>query len=167
VGKTTVVERVLGRLNVDAGGFITREIREGGKRTGFEIVTLDGERGILATVGGRSRYRVGRYRVNMDDLERVALPALGRAARKNELIVIDEIGTMELFSGRFRQEVCKLLDGLIPLLAVIKAKGDPFLASVKRRGDVRLFTVTLENRDELPALICEQILPILNKRSSS
>ncbi len=100
IGKTTVVERILARLKVDAGGFLTREMREGGRRTGFEIVTLDGKRGILATVKGRSRYRVGRYRVNVEELERVALPALERARRDCELMVIDEIGTMELFSPR-------------------------------------------------------------------
>lgn len=167
VGKTTVLERVLARLDVDAGGFFTREMRACGKRTGFEIVTLNGERGILATVRGRSPYRVGRYRVNIDELERIGLPALERAARKSELVVIDEIGTMELFSERFRQEVRKVLDGERPLLAVIKAKGDPFLAAIKKRNDVQLFTVTTANRDELPAVVCEHILPIVKHREPS
>jgi nucleoside-triphosphatase len=103
----------------------------------------------------------------VDELERVALPALERAARQSGLVVIDEIGTMELFSERFRQEVHKVLDGERPLLAVIKAKGDAFLAAIKRRDDVQLFTVTIANRDDLPAVVCEHILPIVKHRQPS
>ena len=50
VGKTTVVRRVVERLSRPTGGFYTCELREGGRRTGFEIVTLDGQRATLSHV---------------------------------------------------------------------------------------------------------------------
>jgi len=167
VGKTTVLERVLACLNVDAGGFFTREMRSGGKRTGFEIVTTDSERGILASVGARGPYRVGKYKVNVGELERVALPALERAILESDLVVIDEIGTMELFSECFQGAVKKAMDSEKPLLGVIKVKPHPFLDAIKQRRDVKLFAVTMKNRDELPSVVCEHMLGILKGRKLS
>ena len=60
-GKTTLIWRVLARLTKPAGGFYTQEIRESGRRVGFEIITLDGERDTLAHVNINSEHRISKY----------------------------------------------------------------------------------------------------------
>ena len=47
-GKSTLIERIIEELGRPACGFFTREMREGGRRVGFSITTLDGRSGILA-----------------------------------------------------------------------------------------------------------------------
>lgn len=150
VGKTSVVKKIIPLLGMDAGGFYTEEIRELDRRMGFRVVTLDGEDGVLAHVDFNSNYRVGKYRVDLDSFEKVAIPALERAMEHKSIIVIDEIGKMELYSMKFRELVSKILDGEKSLLCVIKENGDAFTEGIKRRKDVTLVTVNYENRESLP-----------------
>ena len=72
VGKTTLVRRVLAEIDVKIGGFYTEEIRERGKRVGFSIKTFEGRTGILAHVNHKGPHRVGKYAVNIEDLEQIA-----------------------------------------------------------------------------------------------
>jgi nucleoside-triphosphatase len=150
IGKTTLVTRVLAGLpGRRRSGFTTQELRDGsGRRQGFEIETLDGRRGLLAHVNLRSGPRVGRYRVDLPGFEALALPALA-VDPAPDLIVIDEIGKMECFSCAFRDQVVRVLDSPIPLLATIALRGDPFIESLKVRPDVTLIGVTEADRDRL------------------
>ena len=53
VGKTTLLQKVCERLqkdNIKLQGFYTEEIRESGKRIGFDAITLDGQRAPLARI---------------------------------------------------------------------------------------------------------------------
>ena len=111
VGKTSVIKKIIPLLGTSAGGFFTEEIRVMDRRMGFRIVTLDGEEGIMAHVDFNSNYKVGKYRVDLDSFEKVAIPALEKAVMDKSIIVIDEIGKMELFSTKFRELVCNILDG--------------------------------------------------------
>jgi len=109
-GKTTLIMRVIEKIkNMGVGGFYTEEIREKGVRTGFKILTLDGNEGILSHVDHDSRVRVGRYRVNIDDLENIAVKSILDSLGK-DTIIIDEVGRMELVSEKFRDAVMKALD---------------------------------------------------------
>lgn len=157
MGKTSVVKKVIPSLGPVAGGFYTEEIRIMGKRTGFRVVTLDGEDGILAHVDCKSDYRVGKYRVDLDSFEEVAIPALEKAIKDKSIIVVDEIGKMELFSTKFRDVICEIIDGTKSLLCVIKENGDPFTENIKKRKDVSVITVDYENRDSLPGKIIEML----------
>jgi nucleoside-triphosphatase len=149
VGKTTVVQKVLKELSVLVGGFTTEEIREGGKRLGFRLRTLDGQEGILAHVGSRSKYRVGKYGVEVETFERIAVPALDRALRRNQLVVLDELGRMELYSRKFQDKVMEVFGSTMPIMAVIQDRRNPFLDGIRGRGDVTMYRVTVENRDDL------------------
>lgn len=95
VGKTTCLKKTLELLKVPAGGFFTEEIRERGKREGFALLTLDGQKVTLARVGRAGGPRVGKYRINLEALDRVGIPAIVDATRAGQLVVIDEIGKME------------------------------------------------------------------------
>ena len=157
IGKTSVIKKIVPLLMPDAGGFFTEEIRVMGRRMGFRVVTLDGEDGILAHVDCNSNYRVGKYRVDLDSFERVAIPALEEARRNKSIIVIDEIGKMELFSMKFQELVSSILNGEKSLLCVIKENGDIFTENIKKREDVNIITVNYENRERLPEMICEML----------
>ena len=93
-GKSTVIEKVVNRMEEPVGGFFTREIKESGRRVGFSITTLDGREGILAHKNIRSQFRVGKYGVNIEDLDSIAVSAIIPTQRE-QVIVIDEIGKME------------------------------------------------------------------------
>lgn len=149
IGKTTLVRRVVERLGRPAGGFYTRELRMRGRRVGFEIETLAGEAATLAHVDVRSRYRVGRYGVDVEALERVGVPAVRAAVQRGWLVVIDEIGKMELYSEAFKAAVLEALDSPAPVLATITQSRHPWAERVKRRSDVYLIEVTRGNRDTL------------------
>jgi len=126
VGKTTIIQRVLEKTDFQAGGFITGEIREQGRRVGFEINSLSGENGILAHVNHQSQFKVGKYFVNLDDLERVGVTAIEKAIEEDELVVIDEIGKMELYSKKFKAAVRSVLDSGKLVLGSIMFQRSPF-----------------------------------------
>lgn len=133
-------------------GFFTREIREKGGRCGFSITTLDGHKGILAHIGIGGRFRVGRYGVNIDDIEKIAVPSM-IAKRADDIIIIDEIGKMECFSELFKKTLMEALDSENPVLGSIALRGVPFIEDVKGRKDVQLIEITESNRDRALAKV--------------
>lgn len=153
IGKTTVVRKVLENYGLPAGGFYTGEIREGGRRVGFEIATLDGDRSVLAHRDFAGRCRVGRYGVDVGELDRVGVASIEEAVGRGGLVVVDEVGRMELFSKRFATAVLKALDSGKPFLGTIMKRRHPFADGLKVRDDVVLIEVTHDNRDSLPAII--------------
>jgi nucleoside-triphosphatase len=147
-GKSTLIEKIVTDFNGPATGFFTREIRQSGERVGFSINTLNHRTGVLAHQDIRSRFRVGRYGVNLEDIEQIAVPAM-IPDRPDTLIVIDEIGKMECFSELFKTTLVRLLDSRHRVLGSITTKGDLFIRQIKSREDVVLAVVTLKNRNEL------------------
>jgi len=109
-GKTSLIKQVAAKMGDSAGGFYTEEIRSGGVRQGFRLVTLNGEAAILAHTDIHSPYRVSRYGVDIDSLDRVGVSALSQAARERSIVIIDEIGKMECLSDKFQKILKKILD---------------------------------------------------------
>jgi len=153
-GKTTVIRRVVDGM-IDAGGFYTGELREGGNRTGFSITTLDGRSGILASIDIESSVHLGRYGVNVTDIDEIAASSVESAFSGDAavVVVIDEIASMEMASDRFRRAVLMALAGGKRVLGTIQARSHPFLDGIKSRPDVSVIEVNVGNREELPALI--------------
>ncbi len=146
-GKTTLIRRAVAELGVPAAGFYTEEIRPpAGRREGFALVTLDGRRATLASVRIGGPHRVSKYGVDVEALESVGLPALEEASGAR-LLVVDEIGKMELLSPRFREAVLRALDAGRPVLASIMLSSHPFADALKARDDVCLIHLRPENRD--------------------
>ncbi len=157
VGKTSVVEAVVREVPQVAGGFTTSEIREHGVRKGFRVTTLEGEFTVLAHVDLSGRVRVGKYGVDVSAFERLALPALREAIHRRRMVVIDEIGKMELASKLFCDVVQKALDSSAIVLATIMERRHPFADQIKHRPDVVIFELTVENRNNLPGTITARI----------
>ena len=149
VGKTTLVREVTKSIDRKVGGFYTEEIREAGQRVGFSIKTFDGKEGILAHIHTRSPHKVGKYRVNLEDFEKIGVRSLREATGESQIIVIDEIGRMELYSKKFREVVIEALEAKNPVLATVSQHQNKFLDRIKKWPDVRIIEVTRENRDKL------------------
>jgi nucleoside-triphosphatase len=151
-GKTTLIKRVVNNLPRGAGGFYTEEIRDGGTRAGFKIVTLDGEDAVFAHVdltAAAGPDRLGKYGLDLSALERIGVGAVRQAVRARRIVIIDEIGPMEIRSPIFREAVNEALDSDVPLLATIFARPLPFTDAIKSRSDVTLIEVRQDNRERL------------------
>jgi nucleoside-triphosphatase len=164
VGKTTFVRRVVEALDVPAGGFYTREVREEGQRTGFEIVTLDGSVAPLASVSG-SGPKVGRYFVNTAALERVGVPAVEAAIAADHLVVVDEIGKMELLSVRFQRALVEALRSHCRLFGSVMVARHPLVDELRAQPDTLVFNLTPANREDLLGLVHAQLLAASGKLS--
>jgi nucleoside-triphosphatase len=161
-GKTTLIKRVVDKLARPAGGFYTEEIRQAGTRVGFKLVTLDGEEAVFAHVdfpaaaGGE---RVGKYGLDLAALETIGVKAIREAIRMRRLVVIDEIGPMEIRSQIFRATVNEALDSpeTSGVLATIAARPLPFIDSIRARRDVSVMEVRTGNRDRLVSELLDRL----------
>ncbi|KAM4828524.1 cancer-related nucleoside-triphosphatase [Thomomys bottae] len=165
VGKTTLIQKASQALQssgVPVDGFYTEEVRQGGRRVGFDVVTLSGARGPLSRVGsepplGKPRCRVGPYVVDLASFEQLALPVLRKAGSGGgpglRVCVIDEVGKMELLSQPFTQAVRQALcaPGTVVLGTIPAPKGTPLalVEEIRSRRDVAVLGVTRENRNHL------------------
>jgi len=149
VGKTTLVKKFVEELKqFHPVGFYTEEIREEGTRKGFELISLDGRKGLLSHTDIQGPHRVGKYKVDVKGFEAFlgSIPLLTPSTR---LVIIDEIGKMECFSERFKEYLIACLNSEKWVLATIALKGGGFIEEVKRRHDIKLFGITQRNRDAL------------------
>jgi len=144
-GKTTLLKKIIEDLD-SCGGFYTEEIAENKKRIGFKIKTLDGKEGILAKAGLKSKYKLGRYGINLEDLEDIGVRAIERAIREKDIIIIDEIGKMEFFSEKFRMKILEALDSNKRVIGVIHRE---LLDIADQRKDTEIFEVNLDNHQEI------------------
>jgi nucleoside-triphosphatase len=154
-GKTSLIMEAISGMKGKAGGFYTEEIRSQGVRQGFRLVTLAGQSAVLSHINFQSRYRVGKYGVDVDSLERVGVAALNQALRECELVVIDEIGRMELLSAAFREAVDNILNSGKRLLGTIMLNPHPYADAIKRRPQVNLITITRDNHQAVLAELRE------------
>ena len=149
VGKTTLIKEAITAIEQRAGGFYTREMRSQGVRQGFEIVTLDGASAILASVDFHGPHRVSKYGVMVDNMDNVGVAALRRAIKECDIVVVDEIGKMELFSPAFREAVLKALDSGKKLLGTIMLAPHPWADRIKQDPRVEVVMVSRANHQQV------------------
>ena len=162
-GKTSLIRQVAAGIKGKVGGFYTEEIRSRGIRQGFRLITLDGQSAILAHINIQSPNRVSKYGVDIDSLDRVGVSSLYRAARECDLIVIDEIGKMELFSANFRKAVLQIIGSEKRVLGTIMLSPNPWADEIKRHPRVNLVEVTRANHFK----VLEELLRWLTAISES
>jgi nucleoside-triphosphatase len=162
VGKSTVVRKVVERIQQDGvkvGGMTSADLRSGSARVGFEIRDLiTGEAGVLAHVNQATGPRIGKYHVKSEDLDKLGAEAILSAIKHADLIVIDEVGPMELTSRRFKDSVqAALVCGKSLLGTVHRNAQDPLVQAIKTDRAVEVIEVTSENRDSLPNILLERL----------
>ena len=171
IGKTTILLKTVESLKAkgySVGGMISREVRSCGDRVGFEIVDLSsGKRGWLAHVNQSIGPQVGRYRVDLRDLNDIGATAIEEASKSFDIIAIDEVGPMELFSEKFKNAVETAIksDKLVVGVVHWKAK-DKLIDEIKAMDESEVLTVTYENRDKLNQIIIEKAQKFLNQTGS-
>ncbi len=161
IGKTSTLTKTVHILELKgfrAGGMLSREIRQNGVRVGFEIQDLGtGRHDWLAHISQRNGPRIGKYRVNLANIDAIGSHAIVDAVEKGDIVVIDEIGPMELFSKDFRDAVETALKSAKTVIAVVHWKVKDELINKMKLEETKVFTVTLENRDRLDRIIAHEI----------
>ena len=157
-GKSTLIKKIVDRIEKPVNGFFTMEMEEKGRRVGFSINTLDGREGVLAHQNIKGKFKVGKYRVNLRDIETIAIPSM-IPTRADKIVIIDEIGKMECFSSLFKETLIKVLNLPNWVIGSIAQKGDPFIQSIKDRDDVVLMSITPQNREILVDQIIRRVNP--------
>ena len=155
VGKSTLVRKITEDLlkennRIKIYGLETKKETERKDDAGntpvyiyeIEKPRIQSEKNLAGFVSGIK----GRTVVHTDVFDSYA-PVLERFAEHADLIVIDEIGFMESKSELFCKAVLKLLEGDVPVLAVVRNQDTPFLNSVRNHSNCQCFYVTEENRD--------------------
>jgi Predicted nucleotide kinase len=163
IGKTTLIKKLLQRLGDRAIGFWTEEVRDPKtkKRTGFKVISTEGNTQLFASKFFTSKHLVGSYGVNTARFESVVLPILEKAKKAKDLyIVMDEIGKMELFSAGFRELVKEILfNPKYKVIATIPIRDvHPLVRDIRRLQGAVVVEVNKENRD----LLVEEILKLLD-----
>jgi nucleoside-triphosphatase len=147
VGKSTLVQKCANASRHKVGGVLARDKRVKDRRVGFELLDLgSGAMGMLADETGDGP-QLGKYRVRLDDLDRIGARAIEEALH-SDLIVVDEVGPMELSSKRFVTAVEKAIASDKPMLVVLHQWSQHPLAK-KIRKTFRVITLTNENRDRI------------------
>jgi nucleoside-triphosphatase len=160
VGKTTVIKKVADALGDHVGGFYTEEIRSStGRRQGFRLVTLDGNEAVMAhtDLRGERRPRVSRYGVDVEAIEDVGVAAIQRAVAADEVVIVDEVGKMELFCEAFKEAVTEAVESENPVLATVMRGSRPWVDELRAKEQVEVWEVTVENRDTLPEQVCRWV----------
>ncbi len=148
-GKTTAIMKIIAELGCrSVAGFYTEEIRENNARRGFRFKRLDGADGILAHVDIKSRFKVGKYHVDIAGFEKSVVPVLDVGRSSTELFVIDEIGKMECYSKKFVAAVHRLFTSDKSVLATVARKGAGPISEVKNYPGTQLFNLTHVNREK-------------------
>jgi nucleoside-triphosphatase len=155
IGKTTIIREIADTLGAAAGGFYTAEIREGGRRQGFKLVTLDGKEGILSHVDIKGTPRVSRYGVCLEDLEEIGVTALRGAIADSDYVLVDEIGKMELFSGEFRKAVLEAIRSDVPVVGTVLRGRNVWVDNLKALPEVTVVEVTEANRSGMPRYVLD------------
>jgi len=149
IGKTTLIKQLVYELSRHRPrGFYTEEIRHNDERKGFQLVSLDGKRSILAHVLIDSPYQIGKYRVDVSAFDSF-LDSLNLGEPEGGIVVIDEIGKMECLSVKFVHLIQEILDSNNIVIATIAHTDGGIKGRIKERNDVMLFKMNLENRDVL------------------
>ena len=164
IGKTTAIRKIAEKLrekhkDLELRGFTTGEIRERGRRIGFAVEDWKRREGILSHVESKSRKRVGRYRVEIEAFEKIAIPSLEICKPGQKVLyLVDEIGKMECYSERFCRAIREIFEAEYPVVSTIAMGGHPFIREIKSRPDITLVRLDMKNRNMVPEKIVNTIL---------
>jgi nucleoside-triphosphatase len=114
-----------------------------------DIVTK--EKQVFAHNNIESRIMDGKMGVDLSKFESVSVKAIRDACDSCDVIVIDEVGKVEVESQAFIDAVKYALDAGKPMILTLHKKSrNPLLQDIRRRDDVRILEVTPTNRNLLP-----------------
>jgi nucleoside-triphosphatase len=159
-GKTMLLRRLIKALKAQGlkvGGLISPEDKHHGTRTGFYVKDI-GTGGIARLADMNSDGpKVSKYHVDVKSFESVAVPAM-EGFEGYDVVIIDEIGPMELKSMKFADLLDRILDSDTPLIASLH---EDFAARYVVNGDVILLAEN--NREAVYDELLESVRSIRKK----
>jgi len=154
-GKTQLLMKIIEMLEAEdkvVGGMITEAIIFRNRKVGFYVVDwLTKKKRKFAHENIESLVHVEEYGVDMRALDAVGVKAIKNAIKDADVIIIDEVGKMEVESQGFVDAVNEAMDCDKPLIMTLHKKSrNPLLQDIRRRDDLRILEVTPVNRNLLP-----------------
>ena len=156
-----LIESFQKNKNIKIKGMLTNELTFAGTRVGIKIKDIKKEEEELFAIKffKNDKYNpsnlktLGNYQIDTEALDRIALPIFNNLENCN-LLIIDEIGRMELESEKFKKEIEKVFNisksENFVILATVPIKDDVnFVEELKNRNDTELIELSRENRDDV------------------
>ena len=150
VGKSTLLRRLLQALEIEPAGYETRLWQVEGERRGYLFHSFSPIGLYQNDCPCSLRLAVQRSIPVLPVFEEIGALSLS-AARESDapLILMDELGKLEREAHAFQSAVLACLSGGKPVLGVLQKGEYPLEQAIRARGDVRILTVTEQNRDAL------------------
>ncbi len=154
-GKTFTLMRVIEMLKeneITIGGMIDEAVTDGRRKTGYQVKDLmTGATEVFGNIDQESKFMVGKIGIDLRKFESISIDAIKNACEECDIIIIDEIGKIEVESELFVNTVKDALDVDKPMILTLHKKSrNPLLQDIRRRDDVRILEVTPTNRNLLP-----------------
>lgn len=163
-GKSTLINKILQSNSYSIGGFKTLPYYEKDKIRGYYIS------GLMENIKG-NRAVISR---KISDMESVAfletfeirgVEILEKSLRfQPDLILMDELGFLENKAYKFQKYIKMCLDSPIPVLGVLKQGDIDFLASIRKRQDVRIIEINGENRNDNYYILEKEVKILVQKQ---
>lgn len=164
VGKTTAVQRVLSLAKVRCGGFFSAAVSKQ-FYTNFRLVSVQGPHRSVSSQELLRRFDIpGVIGFNLEDLENFGVPAVLHALETCDVVVIDQLGTLEVSSEKFRRVVDRVLNSDKVCLATVTSSNVPYIEAIRKRPDVSIYEINRSNRMLLPERIASQIHDLVWER---
>lgn len=164
VGKTTAVQRILSLAKVRCGGFFS-QAQTKQFYTNFRLVSVQGPHRSMSSQTLLRRFDIpGVVGFNLEDLENFGNPALLHALETCDVVVIDQLGTLEVSSDKFRRVVDLVLASDKVCLATLTSSNVPYIEAIRKRPDVAVYDINRSNRMLLPELIAAHIHELVWER---
>lgn len=150
VGKTTALKKIIAEIGSEKfSGFYSEEVVVNYQRTGFKVISLDGTESIFASIYSNSLTRVGRYGIDIKKFENIAIHSINKSLNQNKIIVIDEIGPMQISSNKFLYTIENLLESSHTVLGTIYFDSHPVIDKIKQKKDINTFHLNKHNNKDI------------------
>ncbi|WP_053071936.1 nucleoside-triphosphatase [Rossellomorea marisflavi] len=116
----------------------------------------------MANVESPSATRVGRYGVNVEEFDLFVRDVLQDALRTKNIIVIDEIGYMQMFSHSFKKIVQEIFSGNKIVLGTIPLNSPPEIMNIHNLKQANILTINEINRDMMSEFLVREVSDVLD-----
>lgn len=165
MGKTTMIKKLINGIGLEnCGGFYTEEITNLNDRIGFRCVSITGESVEIANVESTSKTRVGRYGINVEQFEEFAVRILQNDLHSKKILVIDEIGFMQMLSKPFQKIVQQIITDEKLVIGTIPLDSHPEIDKIKCLKEVKITSLNELNRDRILEPLKKDILKALDSK---
>lgn len=163
IGKTTAIQKINNYLKLrglKTGGFITLEEREGDRRVGFKIIDISDLRsGWMAHISLFEGPKIGRYNVNIRAIDDIGVGAIEKALQEADVILIDEVGPMEMLSKMFRAALRRVMDSDKPaVLTLHRSYVNAGIPELRTDKETIVLQISKSNRDVIPLVASTRIV---------